>query len=165
MAPISHTGKVTCHLPPWRLNPALWKLLTSNTPWGSSGCSKALQAIWWDRPVDTCFRNRSYDPNPCISSYLEKHSAPSWWHQVLLTSNKHFVKWMLNGLEPPLHQTLYIDSPPLTLWSSLSELSEMRPPSCSPHFAPNKNLTHNLFFWSTEPLILQKIINIYSEVV
>ena len=32
-----------------------------------------LQAISWDSSLDRHFRNRFYDPDPCISSYLEKH--------------------------------------------------------------------------------------------
>ena len=35
-------------------------------------------------------------------------------------------------------KTLYIDLLPLPPWSCLSELSEVLPPGCSPHFAPNK---------------------------
>ena len=31
---------------------------------------------------------------------------PSWWCQILVTSRKPFVKWMLNGIELPLHQNL-----------------------------------------------------------
>ena len=52
------------------------------------------------------FRNRFYDPNPGTSSYLEKQEIPSWWHQILPTSRKPFVKWVLNCIELPLHQNL-----------------------------------------------------------
>ena len=51
-------------------------------------------------------------------------------------------------LNSPFIKTLYIDFPPLWLWSSLSVLSEMLPPGCSPHFAPNKTLTRNYIFFS-----------------
>ena len=30
--------------------------------------------------------------NPCISSYIESRQIPSWWHQLLMTSRKPFVK-------------------------------------------------------------------------
>ena len=40
-----------------------------------------------------------------------------------MTNKKPFVNWVLPGIELPLHQNLYIDFPPLLLWSSLSELS------------------------------------------
>ena len=61
--------------------------------------------------------NRFYDLNPCISSYLEKHKIPSWWHQILMTSKKPFVKWVLNGIELRLHQNL-------TYWPSPTAASE-----------------------------------------
>ena len=32
------------------------------------------------------FRSWCYEPNPCISSYLENHWSPSWWHLLLATS-------------------------------------------------------------------------------
>ena len=41
-------------------------------------------------------------------------------------------------LNSPFTETLYIVFPPLPVWSSLSELSEMLPPKLRPHFAPNK---------------------------
>ena len=36
----------------------------------------------------------------------------------------------------PFTKTLYIDFPPLPLWSSLSELSEMLPPGLQSSFCP-----------------------------
>ena len=41
------------------------------------------------------------------------------------------------ALNSPFTEILYIDLPPLLLWSSLPKLSEMLPPGlgCSPHFA------------------------------
>ena len=63
------------------------------------------------------FRNRFYDLNPCISSYLEKHWIPSWWYQILMTNKKPLVKWVLYGTELPLHQNLIYFLLPLPLWS------------------------------------------------
>ena len=40
-----------------------------------------LQGNWGNRPLDRYFQNWFFDPNLCISSYLEKHLIPSWWHQ------------------------------------------------------------------------------------
>ena len=79
-----------CHLPLRRLNLMLPELLTFNNPWGSLGWSEALCAPgnlvghvlrWLD-----VFRNRFYDLNPCISSYLEKHWIASWCYQILMTN-------------------------------------------------------------------------------
>ena len=89
------------------------------------------------------FRNRFYDPNPGTSSYLEKQEIPSWWHQILPTSRKPFVKWVLNGTELPLHQNLNDDLPSLRLWSSLSEISEVLLPRLQSSFCPKENLTRN----------------------
>ena len=67
-------NKGICHLPLWRLNLMLLYLLTFNNPWGYSGWGTLPQGIWWDRSLDSfVFRNRFYDLNPCISSYLKKH--------------------------------------------------------------------------------------------
>ena len=41
-------------------------------------------------------------------------------------------------LNVPFTKTLYIDFPPLLLWGSLSEPSEMLPPRLQSSFAPNK---------------------------
>ena len=43
----------------------------------------------------------------------------------------------------PFTKTLYIHFPPLLLWSSLSELSEMLSPGLQSSFCPKQNLTHN----------------------
>ena len=109
-------SKGICHLPLWSKYPVLLWLLTFNNFWGSSVCSVAFCApgklvgqvfTWLD-----AFRNKFYDLNPCISSYLEKHQMPSWWHQIFMTNKKPFVKWLLNGIELPLHQNLiYWPSP------------------------------------------------------
>ena len=47
------------------------------------------------------------------------------------------------ALNSPFTKTLYIDSPPLPLWSSLSELSERLPPRLQSSFCPKQNLPHN----------------------
>ena len=65
------------HLPLWRLNPMLLWLWTFNKPWGSSRWNEAFCAPGnlvgqVSRQLDV-FRNRFYDLNPSISSYLEKH--------------------------------------------------------------------------------------------
>ena len=46
-------------------------------------------------------------------------------------------------LNSPFPKTLYVDFPPLPLWSSLSELSEMLPPGLQSSFCPKENLTPN----------------------
>lgn len=60
-----------------RLSPTLLQLSTFNTPWGSSGWREALCApgnlVGQVFRLLEVFRNRFYDLNPCISSYLEKH--------------------------------------------------------------------------------------------
>ena len=89
-----------------------------------------------------------------LSSSLEKHSVPSWWHQIL---TKPFVKWVLHGIEPPpFTKTLHIGFQLLLLWSSLSELSEMLPPRLQSSFCPKWNLTLKLyifFSWQTHGLV------------
>ena len=47
------------------------------------------------------------------------------------------------ALNSPFTKSLYVDFPPLLLWSSLSELSEMLPPRLQSSFCPKENLTHN----------------------
>ena len=47
---------------------------------------------------------------------------------------------MLNDIELLLHPTFYIDLPPLFLWSSLSELSEILPPRLQSSLCPKYNL-------------------------
>ena len=55
------------------------------------------------------------------------------------------------GLNPPFTRTLYIDLPPLLLWSSLSELSEMLPPQAAvlilPQIKLNSQLSSYTFFF------------------
>ena len=51
-------------------------------------------------------------PGMTISSCSEKHQIPSWWHHLLKTSRKPFVKWVLNYIELPLHQSLVHWPPP-----------------------------------------------------
>ena len=127
--------------------PCAAELLTFNTHWGSSGWREALCApgnlVAQVFGLLDIFRNRFYDPNPGTSSYLEKHEVPSWWHQILPTSRKPFVKWVLKGTELPLHQNLNDDLPSLCLWSSLSEISEVLLPRLQSSFCPPKNLTRN----------------------
>ena len=68
------------------------------------------------------FRNRFYDPDPWISSYLVKHKISSWWHQILLTRGENSYKVI--ALNFPCTKILYIDLPPLPLWSSPSAIGE-----------------------------------------
>ena len=87
-----------------------------------------------------CFRNRFYDLPPFISSYLDKHYIPSRWHQILMTNRKPLVKWVLHGIELPLHQNLtYWPSPTAALEQSLR--AEMLPPGLQSSFCPQENVT------------------------
>ena len=64
--------------------------------------------------------NWFYDPNSYISSYLEKHEIPSWWHLILVTSRKPLVKSALDCIELPFHRNLiYWPSPTASLEHSL----------------------------------------------
>ena len=66
-------------------------------------------------------------------SCLENQYFPSWWHQILLTRRKPFVKWVLHGTELPLHQNLiYWPSPtasleqsPRAIWGAASQLQSL----------------------------------------
>ena len=63
-------------------------------------------------------------------------------------------------LNSPFTKTLHIDFPPLPLWCSLSELSEMLPPKLQSSFCPNYNLTRNsqvvhLFFFLVDIRFLE----------
>ena len=60
-----------------------------------------------------------------------------------MTNRKPFVNEYFMVLNSPFTKTLYIDFPPLLLWSSLSELSEMLYPRQQSSFCPRWNLTHN----------------------
>ena len=86
-------------------------------------------------------KNRCYDLNPCISSrealnpFMVTSDPHVWWVKFVLLSNECFM--ILNS---PFTKILYIDFPPLPLWSSLSELSEMLPPGLQSSFCPQIKL-------------------------
>ena len=74
-------------------------------------------------------------------------------------------------LNSPFTKTLFIDFPPLPLWSSFSELRCCLP-GCSPHFAPNKTcnsqVVHLFFFLvnrlqHTRPPCLSPTPGVYSN--
>ena len=75
---------LSTHLPLQGLNQALLQLLTFNTPWREfrvESRNEALCALGKTGRTGfqiDIFRCWSYEPNSCISSYLEKHQIPSW---------------------------------------------------------------------------------------
>ena len=88
-------NKGVCHLPLQRLNPALLQLPTFKYRERNAGWKVrhfVLQGNCGTGLYLDIFRNWFHDPNPCISSCLEEHQVSSWWHQLLVTSRKPFVK-------------------------------------------------------------------------
>ena len=87
-------------------------------------------------------------------SYLENQYLPSWWHQILLTRRKRFVKWVLNGTELRLHQNLiYWPSPttsleqyPRVIWVAASLAAVLILP---PVKLNSSQVVH--LFWLTSP--------------
>ena len=71
---------------------------------------------------------------------------PSWWHQLLLTSRKPFIKLMLDSTELPFHQNLlYWPSSTASLkhslraiWGAVSQAAVL--------ICPKESLTHNSHF-------------------
>ena len=80
-------NKGICHLPLWDWTPCCYGCGPSTTPEGVQGGVRhsVLQGIWWDRSLDV-FRNRFYDFNPCISSYLKWKWKWKWIHSVVSDS-------------------------------------------------------------------------------
>ena len=67
-------AKGICHLSLRRLNPVLLQLLPLTCPEGSPvwRWGTLLQGNWWNRSLDSLVFSGT-DPNPCISSHLEKY--------------------------------------------------------------------------------------------
>ena len=96
--------------------------------WRSSGWRPGMRhSVLWEN-----WQNRSsarysqeliYEPDSCISSYLEKHwntsgdDCFSWLAEIC-------KKYVLDCVYSLFTKTTYILIPPLPLWSSFSELSE-----------------------------------------
>ena len=84
----SHLQIGACHLPQQESNYEPLQLLTFNTPERSSVWRSGMtHSVLWEKlvkqEIDT-FRRQFYEPNSCISKYLEKQSNPSWWHLLLV---------------------------------------------------------------------------------
>ena len=80
------------------------------------------------------------DLNPCISSYLEKHWIPSWWHQILM-NNKNLCKMSASWHWTPSSPKPYILNFPHCHFGAVSQsYLKCYLPSCSPHLTPNKKL-------------------------
>ena len=106
--------------------------------WGTL-CSREIGGQVF-RQLDI-FRSWFHDPNPRISSYLEKHTIPSWWYQLLMKSRKPFGSECLIAQNYPFIKILYIGLAPLPLWSSLRDPSEVLSPRLQSSFRPKSNLT------------------------
>ena len=79
--------------------------------------------------------------NPLQCSCLENpRDGGVWWAAVYGAAQSRTGLKRLSSssmvLNSPITKTLYMDFPPLLLWSSLSELCCLT--DCSPHFAPDK---------------------------
>ena len=122
----------TCHLLlliQW-LNHVLLPLLTFNTPWREFRVENRNEALHVPGlQIARRFQSWSYEPNPCIFSYLEKYQIPSWWHQLLVTSRKPFVKCLTAWTPPSPESHLLTSSPPPTslkqflraVWGAVSQ--------------------------------------------
>ena len=84
----------TCHLPLQGLNHMPLQSLTFYTPEMCSGWRAGMKhPVLWEKLTNRFFRyldtfiKRFYEPNSCISSYLEKHSNCCWRPLLLVTSS------------------------------------------------------------------------------
>ena len=86
----------THHLPLQGLNHESLQWLTFNILWKELRVESRNEALCTLGKTGrtglqiVIFRSWYYEPNSCISAYLEKHRNPSWWHLLLMTS---IVKW------------------------------------------------------------------------
>ena len=142
-------------LPPTstRIKPVLLQLLTFSTPWTElrvDGEQEFRHSVPREQLAGQVFRELGvfrrwfYEPTSYMASYLEKHSNPSWWQLLLMTSKLHetnrnlLEKYVLNCIYYPLTKTTCIlTAPPATLQQFQSYLGccLLR---CSPHFVPSK---------------------------
>ena len=85
------------HPLPQELNHDRLQLLTFNILWKESmGKFRNEASVLWEKLAEQVFTevgifSRFYEPNSCISSYLEKYQNPSWWCLLLMTS-KNFLQ-------------------------------------------------------------------------
>ena len=136
----------------------LLKLLTSNNPLkelrvesrNEALCALGKLAGQVFRESDI-LRSRFYEPNSCISSYLEKHYNPSWCRLFLVTSRSFmrseifYKKYVIDCMYPPppnpFTKITYILSythPPPNLFGAVSQSYLWGCLlGCSPHIAPN----------------------------
>ena len=128
----------TCHLQ--GLNHVLLEfLLTLNTSWKEYRVESRNEAFCgWGRRTGTTdlqvdiFRSQFYEPNSCMSSYLEKYKNPLWW--LFPMPSRNFQEMSRNLLQKQwcsycMHffftRITCILIFPLPLWSSFSELSKV----------------------------------------
>ena len=144
----------------------LLKLLTSNNPLkefrvesrNEALCALGKLAGQVFRESDI-LRSRFYEPNSCISSYLEKHYNPSWCRLFLVTSRSFmrseifYKKYVIDCMFPTPPPILHT---PATkpLWSSFTELSVglssgLQSSHCPKHLICNSHIVHFFFFQST----------------
>ena len=99
---------------------------------GAVRCS-VLRGIWWDGSLDSwMFLGTDFMISIPVSPHIWRSTKSL--HGDIRSSwltKKPFVKRAFHGshgAELPFTKTICIDPPPLSLWSSLSELSETQPP-------------------------------------
>ena len=112
----------------WMVSLIWWtRVWISSGSWWWTGKPGVLQFMGWQRVRQDWMTELTDWLNPCISSHLEStkslHGDISslWLAETLVT---WFVTWLI-AVNSPFTKILYIDFPPLPIWSSLSELSEM----------------------------------------
>ena len=108
--------------------PCSYNCWPSTTPMGAQGGMRhsVLQGILWDRSLGSwMFLGTDFMISIFASSHMEGNIKSlhgdirsSWLTKNLLNNDCLMV------LNSPFTETLYIDLPPLPLWSSLSELSD-----------------------------------------
>ena len=144
------TSHGDCHLPLQGLNHMLLQLPIFNTPGKefrvesrNTLCSRKAGRTGLQTDI---FRSWCYEPNSYISSYLEKHWNPSWWHLLPVTSKSLmrlvetlWKKCVLDDIYSVFTKITYILSFPHHLFGAISQkYLRCCLPGCSPHFAPNK---------------------------
>ena len=99
------------------------------------------------------FRSWFYEPNSCISLYLEKHWNPSWWWLFFMTSRNLLEKYVLGCMYSPFTKTLYIPASPAAsveqllraIWGTVSQAAVL----ILPQMKLNLQLPCWAFFKST----------------
>ena len=142
----------TCHLPLQGLNHTLLSLLIFNALQKEFGVESRNEALCAQGGKTgrtglqiVIFRSWFYEPNSCISSYLERHWNPSWGWLFLMSgrklqaTNRNLLeKYVLDCMYSPSSKSyIYCPSlPPPPLWGSFSELSEVLSPRLQSSFCP-----------------------------